>query len=111
MKFKSVAVTTIQFVIVLFLVTFGITLLVRLLPGDPVSTLMPFATEETRLELSKELGLDANASPHVHNGLANFFVIDVAIVGAVECKFKTVGVASVGQQLPGTISVGGGYSV
>ena len=33
MKIKSVAVTIIQFVTVLFLVTFGITLLVRLLPG------------------------------------------------------------------------------
>ena len=77
MKFKSVAVTTIQFVIVLFLVTFGITLLVRLLPGDPVSTLMPFATEETRLELSKELGLDANIFQYYFSWLGDFLTGDL----------------------------------
>ena len=77
MKFKSVAVTTIQFVIVLFLVTFGITLLVRLLPGDPVSTLMPFATEETRLELSKELGLDANIFQYYFSWLGDFVTGDL----------------------------------
>ena len=77
MKFKSVAVTTIQFVIVLFLVTFGITLLVRLLPGDPVSTLMPFATEETRVELSKELGLDANIFQYYFSWLGDFVTGDL----------------------------------
>ena len=77
MKIKSVAVTIIQFVIVLFLVTFGITLLVRLLPGDPVSTLMPFATEETRLQLSKELGLDANIFQYYFRWLGNFVTGDL----------------------------------
>jgi len=76
-KIKSVAVTIIQFVIVLFLVTFGITLLVRLLPGDPVSTLMPFATEETRLELSKELGLDANIFQYYFSWLGDFVTGDL----------------------------------
>ena len=77
MKIKSVAVTIIQFVTVLFLVTFGITLLVRLLPGDPVSTLMPFATEETRLELSKELGLDANIFQYYFSWLGDFVTGDL----------------------------------
>ena len=77
MKIKSVAVTIIQFVIVLLLVTFGITLLVRLLPGDPVSTLMPFATEETRLELSKELGLDANIFQYYFRWLGDFVTGDL----------------------------------
>ena len=77
MKIKSVAVTIIQFVIVLFLVTFGITLLVRLLPGDPVSTLMPFATEETRLQLSKELGLDANIFQYYFRWLGDFVTGDL----------------------------------
>ncbi len=63
--------------IVLFLVTFGITLLVRLLPGDPVSTLMPFATEETRLELSKELGLDANIFQYYFSWLGDFVTGDL----------------------------------
>ena len=76
-KIKSVAVTIIQFVIVLFLVTFGITLLVRLLPGDPVSTLMPFATEETRLQLSKELGLDANIFQYYFRWLGDFVTGDL----------------------------------
>lgn len=77
MKVKSVAITIIQFVIVLFLVTFGITLLVRLLPGDPVSTLMPFATEETRLQLSKELGLDANIFQYYFSWLGDFVTGDL----------------------------------
>ena len=77
MKIKSVAVTIIQFVTVLFLVTFGITWLVRLLPGDPVSTLMPFATEETRLELSKELGLDANIFQYYFSWLGDFVTGDL----------------------------------
>ena len=77
MKIKSVAVTIIQFVTVLFLVTFGITLLVRLLPGDPVSTLMPFATEENRLELSKELGLDANIFQYYFSWLGDFVTGDL----------------------------------
>ena len=76
-KIKSVAVTIIQFVTVLFLVTFGITLLVRLLPGDPVSTLMPFATEENRLELSKELGLDANIFQYYFSWLGDFVTGDL----------------------------------
>ena len=76
-KIKSVAVTIIQFVIVMFLVTFGITLLVRLLPGDPVSTLMPFATEENRLELSKELGLDANIFQYYFSWLGDFVTGDL----------------------------------
>ena len=77
MKVKSVAITIIHFVIVLFLVTFGITLLVRLLPGDPVSTLMPFATEETRLQLSKELGLDANIFQYYFSWLGDFVTGDL----------------------------------
>ena len=77
MKIKSIGLTLLQFAGVLFLVTFGITLLVRLLPGDPVSTLMPFATEETRLQLSKELGLDANVVQYYFRWLGNFVTGDL----------------------------------
>jgi peptide/nickel transport system permease protein len=77
LKIKSIGLTLLQFAGVLFLVTFGITLLVRLLPGDPVSTLMPFATEETRLQLSKELGLDANVVQYYFRWLGNFVTGDL----------------------------------
>ena len=52
-----------------------------------------------------EFGLDTNAGPHVDNGLANFFVIDVAIVRAVKGKFKATGIASFSQKLLSTFNV------
>ena len=58
-----------------------------------------------------EFGLDTNAGPHVHNGLANFFVIHVAIVRAVKGKFKAIGVASVSQHFLGAFNVYGCHSV
>ena len=60
MKFKLIFLNLLRFSSVLFLVTFGITLLVRLLPGDPVSDLLPFANDADRAKLSDELGLDLN---------------------------------------------------
>jgi len=49
-----------KFATVLILVTFAITVLVRLLPGDPISILFPFATDEQRAIYRAELGLDMN---------------------------------------------------
>lgn len=49
-----------RFALVLLLVTFSITALARLLPGDPVATLFPFATDEQRAVYRADLGLDVN---------------------------------------------------
>ena len=45
-KFGGIAKQVARAVLVLILVTFGITVIVRLLPGDPVTTLLPFGTPE-----------------------------------------------------------------
>lgn len=61
-----------RFVTVILLVTFGITVLVRLLPGDPVETLMPFATEEAREQVREELGLKKGIVPFYLSWLRDF---------------------------------------
>jgi peptide/nickel transport system permease protein len=48
----------IQLVIVLFCVTFFSFSLLKLVPGDPIDTLKPFATPEQKAEIRAELGLD-----------------------------------------------------
>ncbi len=47
-----------QLFVVLLLVTFFTFSLVRLLPGDPAKTIIPFGTDQQRAQLSKDLGLD-----------------------------------------------------
>jgi peptide/nickel transport system permease protein len=53
----------VRLVVVLFIVTFGTFMLVRLFPGDPVKKMIPFGTnlEEQRAQLRKEIGLDKPA--------------------------------------------------
>lgn len=57
---RTIAAKLVRLVVVLLLVTFGAFLLIRLLPGDPVDKLVPFAldVEAERAELREELGLD-----------------------------------------------------
>ena len=52
-KFGGIAKQLARVVIVLILVTFGVTVIVRLLPGDPVTTLLPFGTPEQHDALRK----------------------------------------------------------
>jgi len=47
-----------QLAVVLLLVTFFTFTLVRLLPGDPAQTIIPFGTDEQRAQLRADLGLD-----------------------------------------------------
>jgi len=47
-----------QLAVVLLLVTFFTFSLVRLLPGDPAKTIIPFGTDQQRAQLTKDLGLD-----------------------------------------------------
>jgi len=50
----------VQVVVVLILVTFFASVLIRLQPGDPTNAIIPFSTEEQREELREELGLNEN---------------------------------------------------
>lgn len=48
----------VQLVVVLLIVSFFAFCLVRILPGDPVKTIIPFGTDQQRAQLRKDLGLD-----------------------------------------------------
>ncbi len=71
-KFGGIAKQLARVVIVLILVTFGVTVIVRLLPGDPVTTLLPFGTPEQHDALRKELGLDVNIFRYYWSWLIDF---------------------------------------
>ena len=55
--------------------------------------------------LRAQLGLDADACPHGGHGLADFFVVDVAVVGAGKVHFKTLRVTGFGEQFFGGLGV------
>ena len=71
-KFGGIAKQLGRAVLVLILVTFGITVIVRLLPGDPVTSLLPFGTPEQHDVLRKELGLDVNIFQYYWSWLKDF---------------------------------------
>jgi peptide/nickel transport system permease protein len=48
----------VQLAVVLLLVSFFTFTLVRLLPGDPTKTIIPFGTDQQRAQLKQDLGLD-----------------------------------------------------
>jgi peptide/nickel transport system permease protein len=60
---RRIAGKFVRLLVVLFLVTFGTFMLVRLLPGDPVTKMIPFGTnlEAQRAQLRSEIGLDEPA--------------------------------------------------
>ena len=59
-------------ILVFVLATFGITILVRLLPGDPAEALLPFGSPEQQDQLRRELGLDRNVVIYYLNWLWDF---------------------------------------
>ena len=69
---KRVAVIAAKAALVLILATFGITLLVRLLPGDPAETLLPFGTPEQHAMLRHDLGLGDNVFVYYVKWLGRF---------------------------------------
>ncbi|MFM8389786.1 MAG: ABC transporter permease [Actinomycetota bacterium] len=71
-KAKNVALIVFKAVLVLFLATFGVTLLVRLLPGDPAITLLPYGTPEQHDSLRQTLGLNDNVFVYYFKWLGNF---------------------------------------
>ena len=62
----------IQLVIVLFFVTFFSFSLLKLIPGDPVDSLKPFATEQQKADIRAELGLDDGFFTQYFDWLKNF---------------------------------------
>lgn len=93
-----------KFLLVLVLVTFAITALVRLLPGDPVSTLFPFATEEQRVAYRAELGLDMNIVRYYIQWLGKFLTGDFGFYYASTGDGQGVAVSSMlGVALPRTL--------
>ena len=68
----------VRLVAVLFIVTFGTFMLVRLLPGDPVKKMIPFGTNlrAQRAQLRKEIGLDKPAVQQYGSWLGGFMTGD-----------------------------------
>jgi len=62
----------IQLVVVLVIVTFFTAILSALLPGDPVKTIAPFATDQQRAEIRNTLGLDENIVVRYGKWLGHF---------------------------------------
>lgn len=78
-KVREIAKVVGKAVLVFVLATFGITVLVRLLPGDPAETLLPFGTPEQHAALRKDLGLDRNIVIYYLNWLWDFVRGDFGI--------------------------------
>lgn len=71
-KAKNVAFVIFRALLVLVLATFGVTLLVRLLPGDPAVTLLPYGTPEQHAALRESLGLSDNIFVYYFKWLGDF---------------------------------------
>lgn len=76
MRLRIIGTNLAKFASVLLLATFGITVLVRLLPGDPVDTLMAYAPEEAKEQLREDLGLNQGIVPFYFGWLGDFVTGD-----------------------------------
>lgn len=66
----------VQVLVVLVVVTFFTALLTDLLPGDPVTTIAPFATDEQRDDIRSQLRLDQGVVPRYFDWLGDFLTGD-----------------------------------
>lgn len=66
-----------QLLVTVLLVTMFSALLLTLVPGDPVSTLAPLASDEQRAELREELNLDRNVAARYASWLGDFATGDM----------------------------------
>jgi peptide/nickel transport system permease protein len=102
-KVRGILTNLVRMIVVLFLVTFGITVLVRLLPGDPVSTLLPFGSPEQLDALRKELGLDKNVFQYYLSWLGDFVRGDFGTYYNTNADGGTPVSSMIAQTLPRTL--------
>ena len=100
---RGLATNLFKIVVVLFLVTFGITLIVRLLPGDPAQLLLPFGTPEEIGALRAELGLDKNVFSYYFSWLGNFVQGDFGKYYLTDAEGGTQVSAMIANTLPRTL--------
>lgn len=104
-KAKEVALLVAKAAIVLILATFGIALLVRLLPGDPAETLLPYGTPDEHALLRQQLGLDRNIFVYYFKWLGSFVQGDFGYfynaAGSQSTKVSTL----VGDVLPRSVLI------
>jgi peptide/nickel transport system permease protein len=67
----------IQLVVVLIVVTFFTSILTSLLPGDPVTTIAPFSSPQTRQQIRDQLGLNENVVVRYGKWLGHFVTGDM----------------------------------
>ena len=67
----------IQLVVVLIVVTFFTSILTSLLPGDPVTTIAPFSSAQTREQIRNQLGLNENVVVRYGKWLEHFVTGDM----------------------------------
>jgi peptide/nickel transport system permease protein len=63
----------VQLVVVVLVVTFFTSILTSLLPGDPVTTIAPFSSAQTRAQIRDQLNLNENVVQRYGDWLKNFF--------------------------------------
>jgi peptide/nickel transport system permease protein len=67
----------VQLIVVLILVTFFTSVLTSFLPGDPVTSIAPFASPAQRVEIQKQLGLNENVVVRYGKWLGKFTHLDM----------------------------------
>jgi len=67
----------IQLIVVLVVVTFCASVLTALLPGDPVTTIAPFSSEQDRTNIRNQLNLDENVVVRYGKWLGHFMTGDM----------------------------------
>lgn len=99
-KVKNVSMIVGKAVLVLLLATFGITLLVRLLPGDPAETLLPYGSPEQHAALRQQLGLNSNIFTYYFKWLGRFVRGDLGYFYSTSGSEGTKVTTLVGNVLP-----------
>jgi len=74
---QAIVRRVIQLLVVLLVVTFFASLLTSFLPGDPVTTIAPFASPAQRAQISKDNGLDENIVVRYKDWLVNFATLNM----------------------------------
>ena len=74
---RAILRRVVQLVVVLVVVTFFVAVLLEFLPGDPVKTIAPFASDQQRAAITEELGLDQSLPVRYVHWLGGFLTGDL----------------------------------